>query len=159
MKFVIQRVKEARVAVDERVTGRIGKGALVFIGIEKDDTIKEIGYFVRKIAELRMFEDDSGKMNLAAAEVGAAFLVVSQFTLLGDCHKGRRPSFDRAADPKTAGALYQRFVEQLRAMNFEVATGEFRAMMDVTLVNDGPVTFILEGRAPAASKDNSSGGQ
>ena len=142
---MLQRVREARVTVAGRVTGQIGCGALVFIGIEKGDTPDDIGYFVRKIAELRMFEDANGKMNLAARDVQASFLVVSQFTLLGNCAKGRRPSFDQAADPGFAESLYHLFIERLRALNFQVATGAFGAMMDVALVNDGPVTFILEG--------------
>ena len=144
MKLVIQRVKEARVTVDSREIGRIAKGALIFLGIGKEDTDEDMDYLVGKAAELRMFEDETGKMNLSAGEAGAQFLVVSQFTLFGDCTKGRRPSFDKAADPATAQRLYEQFVEKLRARNFKVETGEFRAMMDVALVNDGPVTFILE---------------
>lgn len=143
MKFVLQRVKEASVEVNDDVVGRIDQGMLVFIGVEKGDKEEDIEYFVRKISELRMFEDEGGKMNRSAAEVGAQFLVVSQFTLLGSCDKGRRPSFDKAADPKIAQQLYDLFVEKLRSQNFKVETGEFRAMMDVSLINDGPVTFIL----------------
>jgi len=143
MKFVVQRVKEASVTVDSKVCGEIGLGMLVFIGVEKGDKEEDLDYFVRKISELRMFEDQNGKMNLSAKEVGAQFLVVSQFTLLGSCDKGRRPSFDKAADPKLAEEFYNLFVEKLRAQSFKVETGEFRAMMDVALINDGPVTFIL----------------
>jgi len=144
MKIVIQRVKEASVTVDTRQTGRIAKGALIFLGIGKEDTEENIEYLVRKVSELRMFEDDKGKMNLSAIDAGAEFLIVSQFTLLGDCTKGRRPSFDKAASPEIAEKLYKSFVLKLREQNFKVETGEFRAMMDVALVNDGPVTFIIE---------------
>jgi len=143
MRFVIQRVKKAQVTVSDKIIGKIGRGILIFIGIESGDKEGDIDYFVRKITELRIFEDAAGKMNLAAGQVGAEFLVVSQFTLLGNCDKGRRPSFDKAADPKFAEAMYDLFVKKLRALDYKVATGTFRAMMDVSLVNDGPVTFIL----------------
>ena len=112
----------------------------------KGDTEAQVESLTEKISQLRIFEDSQGKMNLALAEAGGEFLVVSQFTLLGDCDKGRRPSFDAAADPQTAENLYERFVVRLRERNFKVATGEFRAMMDVSLVNDGPVTFVLESK-------------
>ena len=144
MKLVIQRVKEASVTVDSRETGRIGKGALIFLGVGKEDTDEDMDYLIRKVSQLRMFEDDQGKMNLSAVEVKAEFLVVSQFTLIGDCSKGRRPSFDKAAGPDLAEKLYERFVAKLRDHDFKVETGEFQAMMDVALVNDGPVTFVLE---------------
>lgn len=144
MKLVIQRVKEASVTVDAKPTGRIAKGALIFLGISKEDTEQDIDYLVGKVSQLRMFEDDQGKMNRSAQEAGAEFLVVSQFTLLGNCSKGRRPSFDQAAEPQMAERFYGQFVEKLRSQNFKVETGEFRAMMDVALVNDGPVTFVLE---------------
>lgn len=147
MKIIIQRVREAQVHVRGELISQIGQGMLVFLGVEKGDTQAEVEYFVRKIAEIRMFEDADGKMNLSAADVSAGFLIVSQFTLCGDCNKGRRPSFDRAAEPEVAKKLYQQFVDQLRSRQFDVATGEFQAMMDVSLVNDGPVTFTLEGKA------------
>jgi len=147
MKIVIQRVKEAWVNVHGKLISRIGPGAVIFLGVEKGDTQDEAEYFARKIAELRMFPDTNGKMNLSATDLSSAFLVVSQFTLCSDCAKGRRPSFDRAAEPDVAQPLYQRFVENLRTRHLEVATGEFQAMMEVGLVNDGPVTFVLEGRA------------
>jgi len=143
MKFVLQRVKQASVSVNGKIVGQIGHGMLIFIGIEKTDKEDALDHFVRKISELRMFEDQEGKMNLAASEVEAEFLVVSQFTLLGNCDKGRRPSFDKAADPKVAEEFYNLFVQKLRSQNCKVETGEFAAMMDVSLVNDGPVTFIL----------------
>ena len=146
MRVVIQRVKEASVKVDSHVVGAIGPGMLIFLAVGKDDTQKDIDFLVNKIAQLRIFEDAQGKMNLSAQETPAQFLVVSEFTLLGNCAKGRRPSFDQAAEPKTAEALYNRFVEELREQKFNVATGQFRAMMDVALVNDGPVTFILDSR-------------
>ena len=144
MKLVIQRVKSARVEVEVGIIGEIGPGMLVFLGVGKDDTKDDADFLVQKIVQLRIFEDAQGKMNLSAAQTKAAFLVVSQFTLYGDCSKGRRPSFDAAADPKKAETLYQYFIEQLSKQNVPVQTGEFRAMMDVTLVNDGPVTFVLE---------------
>ena len=146
MRVVIQRVKEASVKVDGQVVGSIGKGMLIFLAVGKDDTAKDIDFLVNKVAQLRIFEDAHGKMNLSAQETPAEFLVVSQFTLLGDCAKGRRPSFDKAAEPKMAEDFYNKFVEKLRAQKFKVETGVFRAMMDVSLVNDGPVTFILDSR-------------
>lgn len=146
MRAVIQRVKEARVTVGERVTGQIGKGMLILLGVAKDDTETDIDFMARKISQLRIFEDADGKMNLAAAEVKAEFLVVSQFTLLGNCEKGRRPSFDKAAEPEKAEKFYELFVKKMRDEGFKVATGEFRAMMDVALVNDGPVTFIINSK-------------
>ncbi|HOY08580.1 MAG TPA: D-aminoacyl-tRNA deacylase [Candidatus Omnitrophota bacterium] len=146
MKIVIQRVKYARVEVESRCVGAIGKGALIFLGVARDDTPEDIQYLVRKVSHLRMFEDADGKMNLAAGDVAGEFLVVSQFTLLGNCGKGRRPSFDKAADPALGEVFYNRFVEHLRAQGFKVECGRFRAMMDVILLNDGPVTFILDSR-------------
>ena len=148
MKLVIQRVKQAKVEVEGTVVGEIGQGILVFMAVEKKDTPKDIDYLVEKIVQLRIFEDSDGKMNLCALQAHAEFLVVSEFTLLGSCHKGRRPSFDRAADPKTGELMYESFVEKLKAQNVKkVETGRFRAMMDVTLTNDGPVTFILESKS------------
>ena len=146
MKVVIQRVKEASVRVKSEIVGQIGRGILVFLGIGKDDTTQEADYLAQKIPQLRLFEDADEKMNLSSVDVKAEFLVVSQFTLYGNCSKGRRPSFDKAADPKKGEELYNYFVEQLRAQEYRVETGQFRAMMDVALVNDGPVTFILESR-------------
>ena len=144
MKIIIQRVKQAHVEIDGKTVGQIGLGLLVFLGIGKEDSIEKADQLVKKIVELRIFEDAQGKMNLSAQEVNAQFLVVSQFTLYGDCRKGRRPSFDEAADPKKGEELYNDFVEKLRQQNVKVETGQFRAMMDVHLVNDGPVTLILE---------------
>ena len=147
MKAVIQRVKGAKVEVGGKVVGEIAVGVLVFLGVSKTDTKNDADYLAQKIARLRIFEDDEGKMNRSAEEVSAQMLVVSQFTLYGDCRKGRRPSFDEAARGDDANVLYEYFVESLRLKRFKVETGEFAAMMDVSLVNDGPVTFILESAA------------
>ena len=144
MKTVLQRVKEAKVVVDSETVGQIGKGILVFLGIGQDDTKEDADFLAQKIPQLRIFEDEQGKMNASALETHAEILVVSQFTLYGDLKKGRRPSFDKAAEPKIAEELYEYFVQQLRTYKLKVETGRFRAMMDVALVNDGPVTFILE---------------
>ena len=146
MLSVLQRVKQASVSIGGQTVGQIKKGTLIFFAVAKDDTEEDIEYLVRKISELRMFEDDAGKMNLAAGEVGAEFLVVSQFTLLGDCRKGRRPAFDKASSPEKGEEYYNLFVQGMRGLGFNVATGTFRAMMDVHLVNDGPVTFILDSK-------------
>ncbi len=146
MRLVIQRVKEAKVEVDSATVGQIGRGMLIFLGVGRDDTLKDADYLVNKVLELRIFEDANGKMNLSALAAQAQFLVVSQFTLYGDCEKGRRPSFDGAADPQKGEELYEYFLRQLRSRHAQVATGQFRAMMDVSLVNDGPVTFVLESK-------------
>jgi len=147
MKLVIQRVKEAQVTVEGKCVGKINFGMLVFLGVAKTDTAADVDYLVEKISQLRIFEDNQGKMNCSAAEIGGEFLVVSQFTLLGNCEKGRRPSFDSAAEPQKGEELYELFVTRLREKNFKVETGQFRAMMDVSLINDGPVTFILESKS------------
>ena len=144
MRLVIQRVKNASVTVEGEIVGKINAGLLIFLGVAKTDEAAAADALVKKVIELRIFEDAQGKMNCSALETGAEFLVVSQFTLYGDCRKGRRPSFDEAADPEKGEALYNAFVEKLRGQNVKVETGRFRAMMDVALVNDGPVTFILE---------------
>jgi D-tyrosyl-tRNA(Tyr) deacylase len=146
MKAVLQRVSKARVDVAGETVGRIGRGILVLLGVEKGDTERDAEWLVEKILNLRIFEDDAGKMNLALGDIGGALLVVSQFTLAGNCAKGRRPSFDGAAPPAEANRLYEHFVAKVREMDVPVETGVFQAMMDVTLTNDGPVTFILESR-------------
>jgi len=146
MRAVIQRVKESSVAVDNKIIGRIGRGLMVLLGVAKEDTVREADYLADKIVNLRVFEDETGKMNRSLLETGAAMLVVSQFTLLGDCRKGRRPSYINAAGPDEANALYEYFVRQVKQKGIQVQTGRFRAMMDVSLINDGPVTLIVESR-------------
>lgn len=149
MNVVIQRVKNSQVTVKGNVVGKIDAGMLVFLGVSKTDTESDADYLVNKLINLRIFEDAAGKMNCSALDRGASFLVVSQFTLQGNCEKGRRPSFDGAADPQKAEALYNYFVVRLRQHQLKVETGQFQAMMDVSLVNDGPVTFILESNSSA----------
>jgi len=144
MKGVIQRVSRAKVEVGGETVGRIGKGILVLLGVEKGDGERDADWLAEKIASLRIFEDEAGKMNLSVRETGGAILAVSQFTLAGNCAKGRRPSFDTAAPPAEANRLYEYFVGKLRETGLPVETGVFQAMMQVELVNDGPVTFILE---------------
>ena len=144
MKAVIQRVSRAKVEVGGETVGRIGKGILVLLGVEKGDGERDADWLAEKIASLRIFEDEAGKMNLSVRETGGAILAVSQFTLAGNCAKGRRPSFDTAAPPAEANRLYEYFVGKLRETGLPVETGVFQAMMQVELVNDGPVTFILE---------------
>lgn len=144
MRACVQRVSRARVTVCGEVCGRIGRGILVLLGVARSDTEADARQLALKIASLRIFEDDRGKMNLGVDEVGGAMLVVSQFTLLGDCRKGRRPSFVEAAPPEKAEQLYRVFVETVAAQGIEVVTGRFREHMAVELVNDGPVTLLLE---------------
>ena len=144
MRAVIQRVSRARVAVDGKTAGEIGRGMLVLLGVAKTDAEADAEYLAEKTAGLRAFNDAAGKMNCSLAESGGAILVVSQFTLYGDCRKGRRPSFDQAAGVEQANALYERYVELLRARGLRVETGVFQARMEVELVNDGPVTLLLD---------------
>lgn len=144
MKAVVQRVSEARVEVDGAVVGVVGRGMLVLLGVAQGDSERDAAWLAKKIVELRIFEDDSGKMNRALADVEGSILAVSQFTLLGECSKGRRPSFTGAASPEDGKRLYEYFVEQVRQTGTPVATGIFQADMQVHLVNDGPVTFILD---------------
>jgi D-tyrosyl-tRNA(Tyr) deacylase len=146
MRVVIQRVKEAQVRVAGQMIGQITRGMLIFLGVASDDSQGSADYLIKKITELRIFEDAQGKMNVSAQEAGAQYLVVSQFTLYGNCDKGRRPSFDQAADPVKGEELYDYFVKQLKAAKAVVETGQFRAMMDVSLINDGPVTFIIDSK-------------
>ncbi len=144
MRAVIQRVSRASVTVDGREISAIGRGFLVLVGVTHSDTRAEADWLARKIAGLRLFEDEAGKMNLGLADVGGAVLVVSQFTLYGDARKGRRPGFTDAARPEQAEPLIAYFVEQLRKEGLTVATGQFQAHMEVALVNDGPVTLWLD---------------
>lgn len=144
MRAVVQRVSQCQVTVEGQEIGRIGPGLLVLLGVQNGDTEKDASYLADKISGLRIFEDDQGKMNLSLLETGGAMLIVSQFTLLGDCRKGRRPSFTDAAPPTEAKSLYERFCELVRQKNILVATGQFQADMQVTLTNSGPVTMLLE---------------
>lgn len=144
MRAVIQRVSEASVRVQDETIGRIGKGLLVLLGVARTDNPKEADYLAGKIVHLRIFEDAGGKLNRSLLEVGGEMLIVSQFTLLGDCRRGRRPSFIDAADPARATEIYEHFVRQARALGASVQTGRFQALMAVSLVNDGPVTLILD---------------
>ncbi len=146
MRAVIQRVKSAQVCVDSRVTGSIGKGLLILLGVGKGDSESDLSFLTSKIPELRIFEDDSGKFNLSLKEIGGEILVVSQFTLYGDCRKGRRPSFTDAEEPGAAKHLYEQFISRLREQGIPVQTGEFQAKMEVHLINDGPVTLLLDSR-------------
>jgi len=144
VKAVIQRVKEARVTVDGKVVGEIGVGVLVLLGVEVGDGCARAEWLAEKIVNLRIFEDDAGKMNLALGEIGGSVLAVSQFTLAGNCAKGRRPSFDTAAPPDEANKLYNYFMGKVWELGVPVQSGIFQADMQVALVNDGPVTFVLE---------------
>lgn len=144
MRAVVQRVSRASVSINGRVTGSIGRGFVVLLGVAKTDGPAQVEWMAEKIAGLRVFPDEEGKMNRDLAAVGGAVLVVSQFTLYGDVSKGRRPSFVDAAPPETAVPLYQAFIATLRSRGLPVETGEFGAMMDVELVNDGPVTLVID---------------
>ncbi len=147
MRACIQRVSQARVVVDGEVTGEVGLGLLVLLGVAQRDTDAELSWLAEKIVGLRIFEDDQGKMNRSLAEVGGGMLVVSQFTLYGDCRKGRRPSFVAAAPPEQAQQMYDQFVEHVGRQGVPVATGHFRAHMQVELTNDGPVTIWIDTEA------------
>ena len=144
MRAVVQRVKQSAVSVNNEILEEIGEGLLVLLGVSKDDKESDAEYLADKIAHLRIFEDAAGKMNRSLLDIGGEMLVVSQFTLLGDCRKGRRPSFVEAAPPERAEQLYEYFVNQLRLKGITASTGRFQAKMAVSLVNDGPVTLILE---------------
>lgn len=144
MRIVLQRVRQAQVQVDEAVVGRIGPGLLLLVGVGKGDDASAVEFLTNKVLNLRIFEDDQGKMNRSMLEVGGGILAVSQFTLYGDTRKGRRPGFDAAALPEQAQPLFDQFVEKLKQSGLTVETGRFGARMEVSLINDGPVTFILE---------------
>ena len=146
MRACVQRVTEARVTVDGEVVGQVDRGLLVLLGVAMGDGDTDARWLAEKIAGLRVFEDEAGKMNLSLGDVTGSMLVVSQFTLLGDCRRGRRPSFVDAAQPEEAERLYEVFVDSVRAAGIEVATGRFRRHMQVNLVNDGPVTLIVESK-------------
>ena len=144
MRAVVQRVKQSSVKTNGEMVGRIGQGLLVLLGVAKDDRAEDADFLANKIINLRIFEDEDGKMNRSLLEIGGELLAVSQFTLLADCRKGRRPSFIAAAEPRKAIELYEKFVERVRQKGVAVQTGRFRAMMEVALINDGPVTIIIE---------------
>jgi D-tyrosyl-tRNA(Tyr) deacylase len=144
MRAVVQRVSHAQVTVSGEITGKIGRGLVVLLGVTHADTASDADYLAGKIAGLRIFEDEGGKMNLAVAGVGGGILVVSQFTLYGDVRRGKRPSFDAAASPQRARELYEYFVERIRSAGLPCETGRFQEMMQVELVNDGPVTILLD---------------
>jgi D-tyrosyl-tRNA(Tyr) deacylase len=144
MRAVIQRVKSAAVTVDGEIVGEIGQGLLVLVGVAKDDEPGDVAYMANKIASLRVFPEDDRLLHFTTSEIGGGVLVVSQFTILGDCRKGRRPSFDQSAPPELAERLYEELVTALAQTGLPVATGRFRAMMEVSLVNDGPVTLLLD---------------
>lgn len=146
MRAVVQRVKSAKVEVEKNITGSIDRGLLVLLGIEDDDNMDDVTYLADKICNLRIFEDENEKMNLSAIDVKGGLLVVSQFTLYGDCRKGRRPNFMMAARPDFAEKLYNMFVDECKKYISRVETGKFQAYMDVTLINDGPVTLLLDSK-------------
>ncbi len=146
MKVLLQRSKQASVKIDGEVTGAIDKGYVLLVGITHEDTLEDVKYVAKKIAGLRIWEDEEGKMNRDLSEVGGSVLSVSQFTLYGDVSKGRRPSFIQAARPEQAEPLWEQFNEELRALGIHVETGRFGAMMDVSLINDGPVTLMVESK-------------
>ncbi len=144
MRAVVQRVKESSVIIEGQTVAKIGPGLMVLLGIARGDGEKEADFLAEKIPNLRIFEDSMDKMNLSLLDTGGQMLVVSQFTLLGNCRKGRRPSFVDAAEPDPANTLYEYFIEKVRARGIDVQSGRFRAIMDVHLINDGPVTLIVE---------------
>jgi len=146
MRAVIQRVKQSSVSINNSIVSEIKKGLLILLGIAKDDEVGDVNYLAEKIIHLRIFEDENGKMNHSLLETGGEMLVVSQFTLLGNCSKGRRPSFIDAAEPEKANRLYEKFSDIVKQKGIAVQTGQFQAMMDVSLINDGPVTFVVESR-------------
>jgi D-aminoacyl-tRNA deacylase len=146
MRAVVQRVSRASVKVDAEITGEIAKGLLVLLGVAQEDGVADADYLAEKVSGLRIFEDEAGKMNLSVGEVGGAVLAVSQFTLFGDVRRGKRPSFDAAARPEQAKALYEHFVERIRALGLRCETGRLQEMMEVELVNTGPVTILLDSK-------------
>jgi len=146
MRAVVQRVSEAEVKVDNRITGHIDSGLLVLVGVHRDDNSRDVAWMADKLVHLRIFEDGNGQMNHSLLDAGGEMLIVSQFTLLGDCRKGRRPSWSSAAAPEQANNLYLQLVQAVNNHGVQTATGEFQAMMDVTLINNGPVTLLLDSQ-------------
>ncbi len=144
MKAVLQRVSRAQVSVDGEIIGKIGKGILILLGVGKNDSLEDVKYLSDKIINLRIFPDENDKLNLSLKDIDGEILVVSQFTLYADCRKGRRPSFEQAAKPDTAVELYNRFVAECKTYGIKVETGQFQAMMNVELCNEGPVTILLD---------------
>jgi len=146
MRVVVQRVKRASVEIEEKIVGQIGRGVLVLLGIAKDDTVNDIQWMLDKITNLRIFENENGKLDKSLMDISGELLVVSQFTLYGDCSKGRRPSFTGAMDPKEAKNLFELFIERAREKVEKVESGIFQASMDVSLINEGPVTLIIDNK-------------
>ena len=146
MKIVLQRVSEASVEIDEVVVGKIGRGIIILLCVEKGDSIKDVEYLSEKTIYLRVFDDEQKKMNLSLLDINAEMLIISQFTLAGDCSKGRRPGFDKAAEPDLAKKLYLQFIRSVQNKGVKTAEGKFGALMSVNITNDGPVTFILESK-------------
>lgn len=146
MRAVVQRVSESRVSVDGQAIGEIGKGLTVLLGIGKEDTDKDIEYLAEKILNLRIFEDENGKMNISLLDIQGELLLVSQFTLYGDCRKGKRPGYDQAERPEAAEVIYNKFVDYCKKYNIKVETGKFQAMMTVEIHNDGPVTLLIDSK-------------
>lgn len=144
MKVLIQRVKKASVTINNELYSEISKGILAFVGIEKDDNEEKVLKMAKKVTGLRIFPDDNDKMNHSLVDIGGEILIVSQFTLCGDCKKGTRPSFDKSANPQFANEFYEKFIKEVECYGIKVRTGKFAAMMDVALINDGPVTFMIE---------------
>ena len=146
MRAVVQRVSQASVEVDGNITGKIDRGLLVYLGVEEGDNDEDLRYIVDKVANLRVFQDDQGKMNLSVMDIGGSVLIVSQFTLCGDCRRGRRPSFSKAAQLEEANRYYEKSIEALKELGMQVETGIFQADMKVQSINDGPVTILLDSK-------------
>ena len=155
MRLLVQRVASASVTIDSQLHASIGKGLLVFLGVKQDDSETCIPWLAKKLAELRIFEDNADKMNLSVSDIGGEILLVSQFTLYADCRRGRRPDFLQAAPPALAESLYERFISEVKTYGIPVQTGVFGAMMQIALVNDGPVTIILDSKADNAPQNSS----